>query len=172
MSITLNSARDIARAHLAQCDSAAAIIEKPATTRDYGWVFCYESVAYLESGRFEDMLFGNAPLLIEKATGRLIELGTAYSIEEYLEVYERFGDPHAVPGAVLEVTEWRRGAQKVAATKAIKLHSHLGLKDAKRVVDDCLEDKVPTVHCQSPEAAASLKEVLWDLGFSARQRPK
>ena len=37
---------------------------------------------------------GNAPILVENATGKLFETGTAYSVEHYISQYEKYGDPN------------------------------------------------------------------------------
>ena len=39
--------------------------------RPWGWVFVYDSVDHVRSGAFEDMIFGNAPILAERESGRL-----------------------------------------------------------------------------------------------------
>ncbi len=58
--------------------------------------YLIERLAYLmgfETRRaFEDMLLGNAPILVERESGRLFETGTAQSTEYYIAQYER-GQP-------------------------------------------------------------------------------
>jgi hypothetical protein len=53
-----------------------------------GWFFCFQSREYLETGDFSAQLAGNAPFIIDKDTGEIHELGTAYPIEKYLQEYE------------------------------------------------------------------------------------
>ncbi|WP_127960513.1 YrhB domain-containing protein [Serratia microhaemolytica] len=53
-----------------------------------GWFFCFQSREYLETGEFSAQLAGNAPFIIDKDTGEIHELGTAYPIEKYLQDYE------------------------------------------------------------------------------------
>ena len=60
-----------------------ATIEKP-----WGWVFFYTSKTWHETGDDEYAVAGNTPIIIEKATGRLIETGTAYPVEHYIQEYE------------------------------------------------------------------------------------
>lgn len=66
----------------------AATIEK-----SYGWVFFYNTRRFLETGEFLARLGGNAPILIEKATGTVYVMGTAHPVQYYLDDYERF-HPH------------------------------------------------------------------------------
>jgi hypothetical protein len=51
-------------------------------------VFCFQSREYLETGEFSAQLAGNSPFLVDKDTGEIHELGTAYPIEKYLQDYK------------------------------------------------------------------------------------
>ena len=53
-----------------------------------GWLFCFESREYLETGDNASRLAGNAPFIIDKDSGELFELGTAWPLEKYLKDYE------------------------------------------------------------------------------------
>ncbi|WP_455813238.1 YrhB domain-containing protein [Pseudomonas graminis] len=53
-----------------------------------GWFFCFQSREYLETGAFSSQLAGNSPFIVDKDTGKMHKLGTAYSIEKYLQDYE------------------------------------------------------------------------------------
>ena len=65
-----------------------ALIKSETIEKYWGWVFFYQSVAFIESGDFRDMLAGNAPIILNKHTGELIHTGTAYEIEHYIKEYE------------------------------------------------------------------------------------
>jgi hypothetical protein len=56
--------------------------------KNWGWVFFYQSTAFIASGDFRDMLGGNAPIIVNKLTGKLVHTGTAYEIEHYIKEYE------------------------------------------------------------------------------------
>ncbi len=62
--------------------------ESKTITKDFGWVFFYNSVRYFETNDFRDSLAGNAPIIINKITGKLSELGTAKNAEYYIDEYE------------------------------------------------------------------------------------
>jgi len=64
-------------------------IEKP-----WGWVFFYGSRKWRETKDAKYAIAGNAPLLVEKHSGRVIPLGTARRAEYYIERYEQTRDPH------------------------------------------------------------------------------
>ncbi|WP_113628149.1 YrhB family protein [Pectobacterium peruviense] len=53
-----------------------------------GWCFCFQSREYLETGKISALLAGNAPFIIDKDSGEIHSLGTAYPIEKYLQDYE------------------------------------------------------------------------------------
>lgn len=65
-------------------------LEKP-----WGWVFFYTSKQFHETGDSRFALAGNAPYIVERETGRLIQTGTALPLDEYIANYERTGDPRA-----------------------------------------------------------------------------
>ncbi|MDY4385849.1 YrhB domain-containing protein [Pectobacterium aroidearum] len=54
-----------------------------------GWFFCFQSREYLETGKISALLAGNAPFIIDKDSGEIYSLGTAYPIEKYLQDYEK-----------------------------------------------------------------------------------
>jgi hypothetical protein len=54
-----------------------------------GWLFCFDSKEYVETGNFSAQLAGNGPLLIDKDTGELHILGTARPPREYLDEYSQ-----------------------------------------------------------------------------------
>jgi len=64
------------------------VLEEETIEKEWGWVFFYQSKAYLESGDFRDMLGGNAPIIINRNTGNLKHTGTAHDIEHYIKEYE------------------------------------------------------------------------------------
>lgn len=54
----------------------------------YGNIFFYTSKKFLETGDFKHAIAGNAPFLVEKRTGKIIEFGTNESHEYYIIEYE------------------------------------------------------------------------------------
>lgn len=61
-----------------------AIIEKK-----YGWLIFAQTKDYIRTKNPIYSVIGSGGTLVEKATGRCIEFGSAYSTEENLEIYER-----------------------------------------------------------------------------------
>lgn len=62
--------------------------DKLTIEKEWGWVFFYNTSDYLKSGDIDEGLIGNAPYMANKITGEIIETGTAYDIEHYIEEYE------------------------------------------------------------------------------------
>ena len=52
-----------------------------------GWLFGYQTKAYLEDDDFEQALGGNAPFLVKRSDGEIVMFGTAQSLEHYLDLY-------------------------------------------------------------------------------------
>ncbi len=65
------------------------ILEDQTIERNWGWVFFYQSKAYVETGAFQDMLGGNAPFIVNKHDGSVVETGTAHDIHYYINEYEQ-----------------------------------------------------------------------------------
>lgn len=70
------------------------IVDEETIERSWGWVFFYTSRKWKETGDIRYAVAGNSPVIVEKATGRLILAGTAHRIEYYIENIERTGHPN------------------------------------------------------------------------------
>lgn len=167
--ITADAAREIAERHIRTLGDDLTLLEEPVTSGDYGWVFSYQSIAFIETNDLRDALAGNAPILVDSNRGRVFTLGTVHEVYRYVHMYQRFGDPHAEPGPTLELRDWRTGAEEVVATREIRAYTQLGLKEAKRAVDACLDGKKPLLQCADPETAEVLARKLIAAGFQVRQ---
>ena len=96
-------------------------------------------------------------------------LGTAQSVDFYVSNYIAFGDPHKIPGKLVELLSWNVGALKVAANNEIRKYSNIGLADAKLAIDECLDGKKHVIECRSAADAEQLIYNLSNLGFNAVQ---
>ncbi|MCD0454195.1 MULTISPECIES: YrhB domain-containing protein [Chryseobacterium] len=56
--------------------------------KNYGTYFIYHSKKYWETKDWEEKLLGNAPFLVEKKNGKIIEFGTSRSMDYYIQEYE------------------------------------------------------------------------------------
>lgn len=65
------------------------ILHERTMEKPWGWVFFYTSKQFHETGDFRFALAGNAPYIVERETGRLIESGTASPLDDYIANYER-----------------------------------------------------------------------------------
>lgn len=91
--MNINEAKLIAKnyLHFLQKDLEGitlVIVDNEIIERDFGWVFFYNSKEFLETGNLSFALVGNAPLIVDKNSGKIIETGTAYPIEYYLNNYK------------------------------------------------------------------------------------
>jgi hypothetical protein len=70
-------------------DKPELIVDDEQTIeKEWGWVFFYNTSGYLKTGNVDEDLMGNAPYIVNKNTGEIIEAGTAYDIEYYIKEYE------------------------------------------------------------------------------------
>ena len=89
--LTRDQAKTIAKSWItthATSDVPSTIVDSQTIERSYGWVFFYQSNAYLETQDPGFALAGNAPLIVARATGAVTVTGTAQPAEYYLAQYE------------------------------------------------------------------------------------
>lgn len=80
--IQLEEARRRVEAVLASDEEPVAITHEHEVVE--GWLFCFQSLRYLQSGEIPDALAGNGPIFVDRHTGEQHALGTAYPPEEVL----------------------------------------------------------------------------------------
>ena len=76
-------------------EDALVVLEEQTIERPWGWVFFYTSRLWHQTGEFRYALAGNAPLIVERHSGRILPTGTASPVEQYIANYERTGKPSA-----------------------------------------------------------------------------
>jgi hypothetical protein len=169
--ITRHEAETIAAAHVASymehCIDLrfGLAINLDATSEyDFGWVFFYNSTS---PERYP--IAGNAPFIVERTSGAIVETGTANSLEYYIENYRQTGDPHGQLGCRIQLLGYNYGANKIAATKAIREHTPFQLKESKDCVEACMEGKVVVLTAKSYADAASLLAALRSSLFAAER---
>jgi hypothetical protein len=72
---------------------ALVILEEETLERSWGWVFFYTSRLWRQTGELKYALAGNAPLIYERHSGRILPTGTAFPVAQYMANYERTGSP-------------------------------------------------------------------------------
>ena len=86
--LTYKQALMLAEAWLRICVSVdVRILEEQVVKKPYGWVFFYQSTAFLSGDPLAE-LAGNAPLLVDRCEGEIRVTGTARRLSEYLAAYE------------------------------------------------------------------------------------
>jgi Immunity protein 35 len=96
--IDFDEAKNIAKRHISSLESAPGelmLVDSGTIEKYYGWIFFYNSKAYLVDGDEFEALGGNSPFLVERYGGNVKIFGTAYSIKKYLADYERLIKPRS-----------------------------------------------------------------------------
>jgi hypothetical protein len=67
--------------------------------RPFGWVFFYNTAEFVQTRNARHALFGNAPLIVDRADGSVHVTGTRDPIDSYIVAYEtkRFAEPGKTP---------------------------------------------------------------------------
>jgi hypothetical protein len=101
---TYDKALSVIRAYVAGAtDDMGVVLEDGTLDRPYGWVFFYQSRAYVETRDPMQGFAGNAPIIFNRVSGEYRVTGTARPIEDYLREYEA-----ALPPAQLQMTPQMR----------------------------------------------------------------
>lgn len=166
--MTRGEAAEIVRKYLRESyPQGDLIVYDEALEYEFGWVFFYNSRKFVETGNILLSLVGNAPILLEGTTGRMLFLGTAEPLETYIDAYRRTGDPHARPSRFVRIEGWREGANTVAAIRAVHHYSGARLPDAKHGIESAMDGSVFEVDVGTVESAAKLVRELEACGFVA-----
>lgn len=64
-----------------------SIIEESTLETDFGWVFFWNSKAYIETGNFSCALAGGGPLIVERTDGTVHQLSSALPLDAALLNY-------------------------------------------------------------------------------------
>jgi len=80
--------REINRAYAAR-DDELVLLEDETITKDYGWVFFYQSRRFLMTGSLSDRLAGNGPVIVLRGDGSIHQLGGNEPVDAMLESFER-----------------------------------------------------------------------------------
>ena len=70
--------------------------------------------------------------------------------------------------ATVQITGWRRDANKVGADKIVTSLSSLGLAESKRAIDTVMEGGSVTIPVPSDDLAIQLSKALRNMNFDAR----
>ncbi|MFN8255216.1 MAG: YrhB domain-containing protein [Bacteroidales bacterium] len=70
------------------------LIEQSTVTKEFGWIFFYNSKEYYYTKDEKFALSGNAPFIVDNRDGRIVGLGTADSILYYSKLYREYRDNH------------------------------------------------------------------------------
>ncbi len=175
--ITRDEAYRIAREKIASQGSDIAVedslilVDSATVEKEWGWVFFYTSKLWYETNDFRYAMVGNAPFIVERESGRILGLGTAFTSEHYIENYEKHGDPHFQPGPGIRLAGRSREVDVMAAVKLLRDRLGIGLLAAKQIIEDCLAGRRPAVTATSKSVAAQLAEDLESMGFLVERLP-
>ncbi|WP_179949307.1 YrhB domain-containing protein [Burkholderia sp. MSMB1078WGS] len=93
MAITKDQALQRVQEYLDQMGSTEstggyAVVEGKTIEKQYGWVFVFNSRKYLETGNIIFSLGGNGPIVVERESGQLHQLGAASSLQNSVKQFE------------------------------------------------------------------------------------
>src|SRR5689334_8822011 len=95
MALTAVEAAEIAQKELARfTEVPVRILSEETQEFESGWLYYYQSARYLETGRSEERLAGNAPLFVARSDGKTFFVSYLRPIAESLAAYRACGNPN------------------------------------------------------------------------------
>jgi hypothetical protein len=162
-------ARQYVERHLDRADLRLVLQEEYTTEYSFGWIFFYNSQEFVRTGNVAYLVGGNAPLLVERETGRLFVTGTAHPIQTYIDRYLETGDPHGEVSRRVAFDRETSCPNKLPTIQALRDLAPLGIVEAKALVDESLAGKTVIIEAPDAEAAGQLIARLDALGWRARR---
>lgn len=90
--IEFDEARRIAlEAARAAMRREVVILDIKTEEKVFGWIFHYQSEAFVRDNAKPARLFGNAPIIVNRENGRVTFTGTSFPIGDYVRAYEALG---------------------------------------------------------------------------------
>jgi hypothetical protein len=90
MILSREAAEALVLEHVSGPEGRCDIAITETMERPFGWVFCYNSKRYLETGDDRHCLLGNHPILVDRYRCTLHTTGLG-KLEDYIERYEKTG---------------------------------------------------------------------------------
>lgn len=135
----------------------------------YCFAFFCTAKKYLDSSKHGQNFIGPGPLIVDRRNGEVIETGSGYSRETYLENYEKRGDYREDAGKTVRIFTELCDANRLFAIKAVRARTMLGLKESKEGVDRLARGEFFDVDAKSMEDAVFLVEELILQNYTAER---
>ncbi len=90
--LTKDEAYTIARNYLqhtfgARYGDNIVILDERTVQKPKGWVFIYQHLRYLQTRKVWDALIGNGPILVDAELGKIVQFGSAGSLDYWYDLY-------------------------------------------------------------------------------------
>lgn len=140
-------------------------------TREFDTCFAvfYQSEIYIETGKVDDMLIGQGPVLVDKNTKRIYETGSAYTTEHYVRALEECGDPFGIPTENVLIEGLRDEAEITAIIGILKEYTRSNSRELKLLLDQVRNGHVVKLACGNASEAEKMVRGLQETGLIARQ---
>ena len=140
-------------------------------TEDFGELYAVYFVndEYYKSQKFEDMMVGAGPMMVEKSTGEIFETGSAQSGADYAKSYNECGSVYGKPSEKILISKLSNTEN--SKTIIIKIKSILNIKtqESKRMVESLIKNEAVEIVCNTAEEAETSVNNLQTIGVLAKQ---
>jgi hypothetical protein len=86
--LTFEQAKETVIAKLSLVSDDFVILDHMTLEKPYAWIFFYTSKLWWETQDDKHIMAGNAPVIVNKQTGKHTQYSTAYGVDTIVEMYE------------------------------------------------------------------------------------
>ncbi|MEN9362041.1 MAG: hypothetical protein RL095_3576 [Verrucomicrobiota bacterium] len=119
-----------------------------------------------------DGTIGHGPVLVCKRSGKIYETGSGYAVEQYVDSFNRTGDPYADLKSLDELglrcrisIVGNRQVESLQAIKILKAAQGRGLAEVKPLIDAAIHGQKVELQFSSSTQAREVKASLEAIGF-------
>ncbi len=140
-------------------------------TEDFGNLYAVYFVnnEYYKSQKFEDIMIGAGPMMVEKSTGKIFKTGSAQSGADYAESYNECGSVYGKPSEKILISKLDNTKNSKIIIIKIKSILSINTKESKKIVDSLINNESTEITCNTTEEAETAVNKLQTLGVTAKQ---
>lgn len=119
---------------------------------------------------------GDGPAIICKESGKVFRTGSTYSLERYIDSFNRTGDPYGdirtyeAMGlyCTIEILGMNESFNSLEAIRVLKFYLKKGLKEVKLIIESVQSGKVESLRPDSFSQVEAIADELSNVGFKVK----
>ncbi len=148
---------------VAPCIIGSTITE--ITEQNDFFIVYFVNNEYCETKDIQLMLVGAGPLLVNKKTKKIFEIGSGQTPTYYIQSYHKTGNINSQPTNIIKIKNYNNPSNKAKAIMLLKMQCSLSTSDAKDIVEKALNAVSTDVEIESNTQAEKVLKIFAASGF-------